>query len=413
MPAAPSALTDPALAAVTDARDWARQAEVAQLVAVLDWAGAHEVDGLVVTTPGLRLGGPGCPVVSEFDAWDLACVLGRSPDSCLRYLGNALELRHRLPKLWQRVLDLEVPLWHAFRITARTQHLPAQGAADVDRALAHCAERITLAQVERSIAKAFAEHLPAEAEALRETANDARHFDIGLRDIGLRDTDPLTGGLSGVVEVRGLLDHADALDLDAAVSRTAAQLADLGSTESADARRATALGEIARAQLTLDLSTGEVETASGRAVTIVAHVDGTDLAGVALVDGTQTPVLVTQLLEWCTRAGTKVTIKPVIDLAADLTSDGYAPSTEVAEQVDLRDRRCVFPYCTRRRTDRDHRRSHRTGGPTASHNLARLCRGHHRAKTFSHWTYDMPTPGVYVWHSPAGATYLVDRANEP
>ncbi|MDO9457604.1 HNH endonuclease signature motif containing protein, partial [Nocardioides sp.] len=114
---------------------------------------------------------------------------------------------------------------------------------------------------------------------------------------------------------------------------------------------------------------------------------------------------------------TKVTIKPVIDLNTNLTTDSYVPSTAIAEQVDLRDRRCVFPFCTRTRTDRDHRIPYDTGGDTGgqteSTNIARLCRGHHRAKTFSTWTYDIPAPGVYVWHSPAGNTLLVDRTAEP
>ncbi|MDO9457335.1 HNH endonuclease signature motif containing protein, partial [Nocardioides sp.] len=105
--------------------------------------------------------------------------------------------------------------------------------------------------------------------------------------------------------------------------------------------------------------------------------------------------------------------KPVIDLNTNLSHHGYVPSTAIAEQVDLRDRRCVFPFCTRTRTDRDHRQPYDDGGPTESGNIARLCRGHHRAKTFSAWTYDMPAPGVYVWHSPAGNTLLVDRRREP
>ncbi|WP_148615883.1 hypothetical protein [Nocardioides rubriscoriae] len=127
----------------------------------------------------------------------------------------------------------------------------------------------------------------------------------------------------------------------------------------------------------------------------------------------------------------------MVDLNADLTTAGYVPDARLAEQVDLRDRRCVFPFCTRHRTDRDHTQpydhdtdhdtdhdsdhasdhdgDHDDGGvaQTRSFNLARLCRGHHRAKTFSLWSYDSPAPGVYLWRSPAGATYLVDRTTEP
>ena len=401
MPSTRQTLTDPALAVVAAADDWAREAEVAKLVAVLDWTSAHQVGEALVETPGLQLGGPGCPMVSEFDTWDLSCVLQLSAESCTTYVGNALELRHRLPRLWQAVLDLEVTVWRAFRIAARTQCLPMAGAAKVDKALAHCAQSVTLGQVERTVATALADFCPLEAQARRERAAESRFFDTNLRD----SITPL----GGTVEVTGVLDLADAMDLDAAVARTAAQLAELGSTDTLNVRRAAAVGEIARAQLALDLETGEINGA-GRAVTIYAHVGASD---VAHVDGVGTPVLVDQLVAWCAAVGTKVTIKPVIDLGTNLSTDGYVPDAALVEQVDLRDQKCVFPYCTRRRTDRDHIEPFDTGGPTESMNLARLCRGHHRSKTFSLWSYTSPAPGLYIWHSPAGATHVVDRTREP
>jgi hypothetical protein len=48
-------------------------------------------------------------------------------------------------------------------------------------------------------------------------------------------------------------------------------------------------------------------------------------------------------------------------------------------------------------------------GPTASSNLAALCRFHHRLKTFAAWTYCMVAPGVFEWTSPHGHRYLRDR----
>ena len=55
----------------------------------------------------------------------------------------------------------------------------------------------------------------------------------------------------------GELDLADALDLDAAVTAGAQALKDLGSTDTLDVRRATAVGDLARRQLTLDLNTDD------------------------------------------------------------------------------------------------------------------------------------------------------------
>ena len=67
-------------------------------------------------------------------------------------------------------------------------------------------------------------------------------------------------------------------------------------------------------------------------------------------------VLLDQVQGWCADTRTKVTIKPVIDLNAELTAPGYEIPDRIREQVVLRDRTCVFPWCTRpaRRSDVDH-----------------------------------------------------------
>ena len=85
------------------------------------------------------------------------------------------------------------------------------------------------------------------------------------------------------------------------------------------------------------------------------------------------------------------------------------------EQVILRDRHCVFPWCGRdaRQTDLDHIEPYvplDEGGPpgqTNPQNLAPLCRRHHRAKTFTGWTYQRARDGTYDWTSPHGHTWTV------
>ena len=74
-----------------------------------------------------------------------------------------------------------------------------------------------------------------------------------------------------------------------------------------------------------------------------------------------------------------------------------------AELVTLRDKTCVFPWCSRpaRRCDKDHSIPHNKGGPTCPCNLAPLCRRHHRIKTHGAWTYRTIEPGTYLWTSQA------------
>ena len=70
---------------------------------------------------------------------------------------------------------------------------------------------------------------------------------------------------------------------------------------------------------------------------------------------------------------------------------------------------CTFPHCTRpaKVGDYDHIRNYADGGPTNSRNGHRLCRFHHRTKTFTAWTVSSPAPGTWLWLSPAGRSYLV------
>ncbi|GAA5143457.1 HNH endonuclease signature motif containing protein [Nocardioides marinquilinus] len=378
--------------------------DVAKLRAVLAWAAENEVDDAdyvadALAEPGLEVAGPGAPVVYEWAALDLAAVMGVSTDSGLRYLGHALELRHRLPRLHARVDAGEVPVWRAFRVAEHTVILSKVGAAFVDQALAPFAHDLSLAQIERTTAAAIARFDPEEAERRRQEAAERRQVDIRLNGLDVP--------INGTVEIAATLDVADAIDLEAAVQAGAQQLADLGSTETLDVRRSQALGEMARAQLALDLDT---EPGAGRGVTLYAHLDATD-AGV--LDNTQTPVLIEQIKQWCATAGTKVAVRPVLDLNVEKSNDAYRPSPAVTEYVMLRDRHCVFPRCTRRRVDLDHIHPHESGGPTSTSNLAPLCRRHHRAKTHSRWRYRVLEPGHYEWTSPTGRTFTVDRRRRP
>ncbi len=118
-----------------------------------------------------------------------------------------------------------------------------------------------------------------------------------------------------------------------------------------------------------------------------------------------------QIRHWCTQTHTQVTIKPVIDLNEQITCHGYQPSDRLREQVVLRDRQCVFPWCTRPAgsCDLDHITPWEHGGETTTDNLAALCRRHHRLKTHSAWRYERTGPATYTWTSPHGHTFVRDE----
>ena len=45
-----------------------------------------------------------------------------------KFLGAAIETKHRLPRLWARVMAGEVPVWKVRRVTEHTHRLPPHGA---------------------------------------------------------------------------------------------------------------------------------------------------------------------------------------------------------------------------------------------------------------------------------------------
>ncbi|MDO9457841.1 MAG: HNH endonuclease, partial [Nocardioides sp.] len=194
--------SDPLLESVRGACVETSQAEVNKLNAVLDWASVNGADAAEVADlldpmvePALHLAGPGAPMVGEYAALDLALSLGMSTDGGLAYLGKALELRHRLPRLYARVVRLEVQVWKAFRVAEQTIALPPDGATAVDQALAPFLHTCSFAQIDRAVDAARDEHDPLEAERRRQAAAEGRHADVYLDGVST----------SGTVEVSATL----------------------------------------------------------------------------------------------------------------------------------------------------------------------------------------------------------------
>jgi len=391
------------------------RAEIDRLELVVEWASLHpgsdDVEAAAEGTStlfgdrGLALGGAGVPAVSEFAVMDLAAVLGRSVESTRRLLGQALELVHRLPRLWELVRTEEVEPWQALRVAEQTMVLPLAGALFVDEQVVAVAGRIGPAQLQRLAEAALIRFDPEAAESRRAERAEERHFTVESGQVSY----------DGHVDVHGSLDLADALDLDAAVADLAQQLGDLGCEESLDVRRAMALGELARHQPTLDVTDGDVPPRRRRReIILYAHLGVDALGGVdpaVEIEGAGSVVLSSQLQAWLADAAASVTVRPVIDLNQERASVGYQPSQTLREQVLLTTRHCAFPGChqSARRADLDHIHAHADGGQTSSANLAPLCRGHHRLKTHGGWTYRQAAPGRFTWRSPRGETYLVDR----
>src|SRR5688500_8045146 len=146
--------------------------------------------------------------------------------------------------------------------------LASESAADIDHPVAHVAHEVRTAQHDRLVEEAIGRFMPEEADRRRRQAQDGRSFNVDTRQPSLR----------GTSTVHGELDLADALDLDAAVAAGAQALKDLGSTHTLDVRRATAVGDLARRQLTLDLNTAPDAAQTGDAMPADAATGDCDAA---------------------------------------------------------------------------------------------------------------------------------------
>ncbi|WP_395655944.1 DUF222 domain-containing protein [Nocardioides sp.] len=393
--AAPDA--ESVLTAAAATREAIADLEVQQLIQATDWVTLHpgeEVDtGIEFGMRDLQIAGDGAPTIDEAAVAEFALAVGRTTDSGRHLLGDAVELRHRLPRLWARVVSGEVAVWKARKVAQATTSLPPDAAAAVDQRLAWCAHRCSFAEIERQVEKARAEHDPDAAEERRVAALEKRRFDI--------DLDHATP--EGLVHVEGELDLADAVALEEQIKAAAATL-DLDLP--LDVRRSMAAGLL-----------GTTDGEGSREVVVYAHVrPGQSTVD---VDNTRSSVTPEHLKDWCQQAGTKVTVRPVIDLNAELTTETYRPTEVMKEQIGLRDRQCCFPGCTRpartgraRTTDAEHQVPW-PEGPTASSNLAPACRTHHRLKTHAGWDYQRVTGVGFVWTSPMGRTYLSRFVTEP
>ena len=428
------------LAFAREQRAVADRAEARLLQAAVVWADQHPAESLeaaeVFRTSGyaggfgdtaVPIAGPGAPLVAEFSVAEFAAAVGLSTEAGKRYVGHAVELRYRLPRLWRRVVAGDLPAWKARRVADVTvgHELSPEAAAFVDRHVAAVAHKIRPTALDRLVTEAIARFMPETAEEIRRRAADGRHFTV--------DHDQVS--FAGTSYLHGELDLADALDLDDAIRGIAEQLKDLGCTDSLDVRRSVAAGELARRQLALDLQTSNAEdgdaddrptkTPAGRkprrSVVLHLHLHEsaiTGAGGIGRVENTRSPVTAEQIRTWCGHPDAQVTVKPVLDLADHVHVEAYEVPDRIAEAVALRDVTCVFPWCTRpaRRLhpdqhacDRDHVVPHAREGPTCSCNIAPLCRRHHRLKTHGGWTYTVLEPGTYLWSSPHRYHYLRDH----
>ncbi|MGI8645214.1 MAG: HNH endonuclease signature motif containing protein [Nocardioides sp.] len=359
--------------------------EVELVVLAAGWADAHpDLDPAPVRD--WKAGAP------------FAAAIGVSTAAGEAMIRDALTLRHRLPRVWARLVAGELPAWRARRIARAVYAQPGDVADWLDETLAPLADRVGAITVDRLLDEAMLLLHPEERELAQFAALDARH--ATLHEDSINHT--------GVAEMTLRGDWKDLSDFDATLAELAALL-DLG--ESLDVRRSRAVGVLADPAAAAALLAGRATPAPKRRMSLVVHLSADAVAGCHPVGRNQTTgraVLEQQVSDWCGRTDTHLTVTPVIDLTEHVTVDRYEVGDRLRTRTRLSHPCCVFPWCTRpaRSCDADHVIAHAAGGATCDCNLAPLCRRHHRLKTSAGWSYTTIETGVWLWSDPHGQQFL-------
>jgi hypothetical protein len=177
------------LAAAAATEREARMVELRRLELAVQWCVLHPATAETgvathnpdTTLPGVlgldeSLGGEGTPSVAAFTPEPFAAAMSMSPAAGAQLLADALDLIHRLSRLWARVQALQIPAWRARRVAEHTHALSLEAARWVDVRLADtgCGPMT----VDRLVADAIARFDPEE-HARREDKGKAS-WDVEL-----------------------------------------------------------------------------------------------------------------------------------------------------------------------------------------------------------------------------------------
>jgi len=350
-------------------------------------------------------------------AWDalapFAAALGLSTAAGKSFVRDCLVARHRMPDLWWRFDAGAVPLRRLRMVAQAVLGQPDDVCTYVDQRIAPRAETLGPVMLERIIDEATL-RLHAEQRELEQLeALDARYVQVDGRSINH----------TGIADLHARGDWADVKAFDETVGEVAAVLAHNGCLDSLDVRRSMALGILADPERALALLAERPAPSPKRRIMLTYHLTDAALVGVDPVgfDVDGRPLLDQLVRQWCSRDDVRLVVQPLLTLGtcAGATEphgghavEAYRPSTADRLEVELRDRTCVHPFCTRpaRQCDCDHvvpfDPDNPERGPTCPCNLAPLCRHHHRLKTLAGWRYTVIEPGTYLWSDPHGQQFL-------
>lgn len=330
----------------------------------------------------------------EYTAAEIGAALCLTRRSAESKTHMALELTRRLPQVLGALLagDIDVP--RAQILVRGTDHLSVAAARGIIDGILDEATRLTTGQLAARLRRRCIEHDPQAAEQrYRRTLEDRRVYATPTPD----GTANLLGLDLPPERVNAFTRYLDA---------TAQDLRRRGDTRTMDQLRA---------DIYLDILAGTHHPTRGPSNSGVhLTVDLTTLAGLDEHPGELAgygPVIADVARQITNHQHHTQWSYIVTDpQSGDITHTGTTrrrPTTSQHRHLTAHFPTCVFPGCRMPSTDCDidHTTPYVDGGCSHNHNLAPLCRHHHRIRHQTHWTYHRLPTGDHQWTTPLGRTY--------
>ena len=346
----------------------------------------------------IRLGGAGTPEIPEFAVCEVAAALGLSQPAATGLCADVLDLTYRLRGIATSVRAGVLSFARARVIARRTRDLTPEQAEVVEARLSRprdtargpepMAALVPMSRLRTVIDQAvIAVRGPETEEEAEARVAESLYVEM-VHEAG------------SATDLAARLATADAARLDRRLDEVSGWLTELGDARPKKVLRAVALGLLADPALLAALQ--DLTTRGAAPAEIPGSPTAAGMAGLpsGLLDKLgklASTVLYVHLDRgtgtWCEEnAGvltkeeaqrivghSDVTIRPVLDLAEELTYTGYVAPARLKEQLALQNSGyCTFPSCHRRArtSDVDHQTPAASDGATRSGNTHRLCRKH-------------------------------------
>lgn len=305
----------------------------------------------------------------------------------------ALELKWRLPKVWEALASGNIDLRRARTIVFGTGHLSVDVAREVVEQIIGLAARLTTGQLAALLRRVCVQADPQGAVSLYTAAISDRRVIVEATSAGT----------------------ANLLGLDLPPDRVVAILGHIGGlARSLKTANETRNLDQLRADVLLDLLEGQDCQGTPTRGTINIHVGLDTLAALSEAPGELAgfgPVIADvarQVADQRTGAEWRWTVThPETGLPIHRGITRRRPNADQRRDVESRHPTCVFPGCRMPASDcdLDHRTPWSEQGPTSVANLAPLCRHDHRIRHQAGWAHKALPDGDHQWTSPLGHRY--------